>query len=144
MSSTQEPRRNAGRRVKKHAASSGPVAKRPRITPAGPKEQRNQFPGGITAFEYEMWTDPETVTVPVPNMVHPTMRNAWKVHNNHPMCIIFDYVDPSRKYKRGEKHDDSVDCPFATYDPNPEEDPNVTDTDDNGDALQYEPIEVDM
>jgi hypothetical protein len=49
------------------------------------------------------------------------------------MCLIFDAVDPCRKFKRGAAYDPDAEEPFADYEPNYEEDPNVTDTDEGDD-----------
>ena len=58
------------------------------------------------------------------------------------MALLFDLVDPSMKFQRGSIYNerDSSSDAFAKYHPNPEEDPDVTDTDESGQAKPYEPI----
>ena len=58
------------------------------------------------------------------------------------MALLFDSIDPSMKFKRGTVFNEwrSTSDAFAKYHPSPEEDPDVTDTDESGDLMPYEPI----
>lgn len=59
------------------------------------------------------------------------------------MAFIFDVVRPARQYKRGELYNEEDDLPSAVYDPSPEEDPNVTDSDDEDVPLKpYDAIQT--
>ena len=91
---------------------------------------------------YEDTTDPGLVTVPVPNLVHPALKDAWVINTNHEMALIFDVVNPVHQFKR-DKYYDSDDEPkeaFVIYDPSPESDPNITEDDERCDLKPYLPI----
>jgi hypothetical protein len=46
------------------------------------------------------------------------------------MCLIFDYINPVRQFKRGTVYDsEDDDAPFPEYRPDPEQDPDVVETD---------------
>ena len=74
------------------------------------------------------------------------MKGAWTINSDHPMCLIFDVVNPCRKFKRGEVFIESAEEPFADYNPSYEEDPDVTDNDEDNDegtmAMPYLPLDV--
>ena len=74
------------------------------------------------------------MTEPALDLVHPALSDAWIVHPKRENCIIFDVVNPVRQFKRGTVEDLAV--PFPSYDPNPEEDPNVVESDDGELPLQ--------
>ena len=91
---------------------------------------------------YEDTTDPGLVTVPVPNLVHPALKDAWVINTNHKMALIFDIVNPVRQFKRDEYYDsdDEPEKAFAIYDPSPKSDPNVTEDDKCCDLKPYLPV----
>ena len=84
-------------------------------------------------------TDRNKVEGPVEDLVAPEMRRSWAIQQNYPMCVLFDYVNPVRVFKRGTEFDDSAESPFADYDPKDTGD--ITETDENGVAQQYNPLE---
>ena len=90
--------------------------------------------------QYQEITDPKLVFKPVLDIVTPALRNAWAINNNNKMSLIFDVINPVRKFKRGALYDDNKDNPYADYDPNHDEDPNVTETDEDGNTQPYNPI----
>ena len=74
------------------------------------------------------------------------MYSAWEINPKHPMCLLFDAIDPCRKFKRGEIWDEDAEESFADYDPSFEEDPDVTDDDEDNDegtmAMPYLALDV--
>ena len=57
------------------------------------------------------------------------------------MCVRFDVVNPLMQFKRGSKRNDDPKVPFPRYNPSPEQDPDVTEDDDEENQLeQYEPF----
>jgi hypothetical protein len=82
--------------------------------------------------------DPSTVTGPVQKHVHPKMKQAWRVHPKHEMCYIFDFVTPSRKWKRGSKYTESGD--FAEPGRGPWYD--LTESDEDGELNPVAPAEI--
>ena len=94
---------------------------------------------GMPPGEYGKLTNVRYTTVPVPDIIIPELYDAWKINPRHKMCIIFDAVNPCRQFKRGEVYDEDLEDPFAEYEPNADDDPNVTDT-DVGDTQPYAPI----
>jgi hypothetical protein len=82
-------------------------------------------------------TDPTLVQHPIDRFVHKKLRYGWKVHPQHQMCYIFDFVTPARQWKRGTKYTDAN--PFAFYGPAPW--PDLTETDDDGVLQPYYPRE---
>jgi hypothetical protein len=68
--------------------------------------------------------------------------DSWRIMPSHPMALLFDLVDPLMKFQQGSiynKQDSSSDA-FAKYHLNPEEDPDITDTDESREVKPYEPI----
>jgi hypothetical protein len=94
---------------------------------------------GTSADEYGDLTDTELTTVPVPDIIIPALYDAWQINPKHKMCIIFDAINPCRRFKRGHVYDGDLEDPFAEYDPNAEDDPDVTDTDE-GETQPYAPF----
>ena len=85
-------------------------------------------------------TDPTLVTQPVAEIVEDAMVGICSVHPHRQMCVIFDVVNPLRQFKRGVQHTEDPNVPFPTYSPSPEEDPDVTETDEAPGLMQYEPV----
>jgi hypothetical protein len=100
----------------------------------------------MTAKSYKALTNPKLITVPDPDSIMPSMHTAWKINPDHPMCLIFDAVDPCRKFKRGAVFDESAEEPFADYNPSYDDDLNVTDNDEETDGgtmlMPYLPLDV--
>jgi len=90
--------------------------------------------------EDEDQTDPMLVTRPAMEFVHSTMVNICFVYPHRQMCVIFDVVNPLRQFKRGMLHTDDPAVPFPIYDPSPEGDPNVTESDVEPGLMQYRPL----
>lgn len=105
-------------------------------------QQREPSPDPLPPASYGETTDPKLVTGPVLELVHPALTNAWSVNGKHKMETIFDSVNPVRQFKRDEKYDEEVDGEdaFADYDPSPESDSDVTDSDEDCDLKPYLPI----
>lgn len=98
---------------------------------------------GLSADEYESLTNLAEITGPARNLINPALKGSWEVHRENGMALIFDTISPVRKYNRDQPYREDGDYPFAVYDPNPEEDPNVTENDDETEPLNpYEPIVV--
>ena len=60
------------------------------------------------------------------------------------MSLIFNPINPVRQFERGVPYDNNA-VPkdaFAKYDPDPEQDPNVTEDKGDEDLKPYEPIFV--
>src|ERR1700743_459236 len=89
---------------------------------------------------YEEVDDPKLVKGPVADVVSPALKKAWAVNKAHRMALIFDAVNPVRQFKRNAKYDDDLEDPYAEYDPDPDGDPNVTKTDEDGDTQPYSPV----
>jgi len=131
------------RKVKKGAnaistGNKGPrklLADPPRKLPADPPcHSATPAPNGEE-------TDPTLVTWPVLELVHQSLTTAWAMEPYRRMCIRFDVVNPLMQFKRGsERLTDDCNTPFPSYDPTPEEDPNVTEDDDQYVLEQYEPM----
>ena len=83
--------------------------------------------------------DPKRIIGPVPGLVCPALRNAWKINNFNSMGFIFDVINPARQFKRGMEYDEQSDSPYADYDPDPKNDPNVTETDEDATTQPYNP-----
>ena len=73
---------------------------------------------------YEETFDPTLVDRPVPDLVHPKLACAWKINKDNQMCLIFDVVNPVRKFKRDSVYNDADKNPFTEHD-----DPNLSETD---------------
>jgi len=67
----------------------------------------------IPSDQYAATTDPTMVKHPVETLVHQSMTHAWRVNPEHPMALIFDAVNPVRRFKRGMLFDE--DCDFPDY-----------------------------
>lgn len=80
-------------------------------------------------------TDPTKVKKPYMDLVHPNLREAWKIHRKNPMCFIFDFVYPARQFERGTKYTENG--PTPTYGPPPYDD--LTEVDEDGDLAEYAP-----
>jgi len=131
------PGRNAP--AKKAKPKTKPKTK-PREIAAGPAPPSIPSIPGMPAGDYGEITDVRYTPVPVPDIIIPALYGAWQVNPKHKMCILFDAVNPCRQFKRGQVYDEDLEDPFAEYNPNADEDPDVTDTDE-GDAQPYAPIE---
>jgi hypothetical protein len=95
----------------------------------------------LTAAEYELLTNPADITHPVDRLVHRALKGAFEIHPENGMALIFDTVNPVRQYNRDQPYRAGDQYPFATYNPSPEEDPNVTENDSETEPLNpYEPI----
>jgi hypothetical protein len=105
-------------------------------------EKNGTKPPPATHLGYSDVTDPQQVDHPVLDLIHPSLRHAWEVNKHRQMCLIFDCVNPVRQFKRGTVYDESDDHPFPRYSPSPEEDGNVTETDEAGGTQPYNPIAV--
>ena len=92
------------------------------------------------ADAYRDTTDPKLVTGPVLNEVTPALKDAWAINKKNKMALIFDLISPVRQFKRDALYDEEKEDPYVDYDPNPEEDENVTETDEDGDLQPYNPI----
>jgi hypothetical protein len=86
---------------------------------------------------YKGTTDVDEVTGPVLSLVHERMRDAWEVHGDRPMWLVFDAVNPVRQFKRDMPYNARVD--FPDYDSDALAD--LTETDEGGAGLMpYQPI----
>ena len=56
------------------------------------------------------------------------------------MCVIFDCVNPVRQFKRGTTYNPEDKNAFPDYDPSPELDGDVTESDEEADLQPYNPI----
>ena len=84
-----------------------------------------------TAALYNATTNPSEVDQPVVDHVHENLSKAWKINRSHPMCFVFDLVNPARRFARGMPYDDRLEFPDADRDQG-----NVTETDvDDGIGL---------
>jgi hypothetical protein len=84
-------------------------------------------------------TNPIGVTSPVMSLVHPKMRQAWKINKGLPMWLKFDVVNPVRQFKRDMHYTD--DAAFPAYGPAPW--PDLTETDEPSSRpglMPYAPI----
>ena len=90
--------------------------------------------------EYQDTTNPKEVVGPVLAVVAPALENAWAINQKNKMSLIFDIINPVRQFKRGAVYDDNKEDPYAEYNPDPDEDPNVTETDEDGKTQPYNPI----
>lgn len=134
-----EPARGKGRGrggSNERARGDGPQTRK------GASGQRRNNPPPPTP--YPETTDPQHVTRPVPNLVDPALKAAWKINTAHRMSLIFDSVIPVRQFQRGVPYDDDAkpEDAFAKYDPNPEDDSDVTEDEGDDDLKPYEPIFV--
>jgi len=88
--------------------------------------------------DVERTTNPKRVERPDRNLVHQTLRGAWRVHKKNPMCFIFDFVYTARQFERGTKY--AEDGPPPTYGHPPYDE--LTEVDEDGDLAEYAPINV--
>jgi hypothetical protein len=58
------------------------------------------------------------------------------------MCLVFDCVNPARQFKRGTQYNSDDEDPFPEYNPDPDNDSEVTEDDDVGGTGQqpYLPV----
>lgn len=103
-------------------------------------QQREPSPDPLPPTSYEDTTDPKRVIAPVLELIHPALRDAWKVNGTHKMETIFDSVNPVRQFRRGEIYDETAEDAFAEYEPSPESDPNLTESDEDCNLKPYNPI----
>jgi hypothetical protein len=73
---------------------------------------------------------------PVEDLVHPSLRSAWKISNDLAMWYIFDVVSPARRFKRNTPYTEEAD--FADYGPQSYEDLTETDGEKPG-WMPYKP-----
>lgn len=97
-------------------------------------------PASPTPPPYSDITDPTLIDRPDPDLVDPALSRAWKVNGNRQMCVIFDCVNPVRQFKRGTTYNPEDKTAFPDYDPSPELDGNVTESDEEADLQPYNPI----
>jgi hypothetical protein len=93
-------------------------------------------PSPIPSDEYPEITDSTRVTQPVDTKVHECMTHGWKVNTAHPMCYIFDVVNPTRIFKEGMRYNENED--FPDYEPEPWHDSIGTDCEHPG-LMPYMP-----
>ena len=74
----------------------------PRLRP-DPKPDPPRPKPDVTPFN-PLQTDSSLVTGPVIEAVHERLHDAYRVHNNHEMCYIFDFVPPARQWKAGTEY----------------------------------------
>ena len=93
---------------------------------------------------YPETTDPVRITRPVLNLVDPALKGAWKINTTHRMSLIFDSVIPIRQFQQDVLYNNSArpEDAFAKYNPNPEDDPNVTEDEGDDDLKLYDLIFV--
>jgi hypothetical protein len=76
-------------------------------------------------LEFGAFTDVQDVDSPVVSQVHKHMFHSWRVNKEHPMWLIFDSVNPARRFKRDMPYDEDADYP----DLDPDDAGDVTETD---------------
>ena len=82
-------------------------------------------------------TDRSRVNKPVAEYIAPTMAGTWSIKQGFQMCILFDVVNPLRKYKLGTKFNENDDDPFPLY--NPRKVAEVTESDHEGTLQPFRP-----
>jgi hypothetical protein len=105
-----------------------------------PPKEKSASDEDVDEETYEDTTDPKLVIGPVLNLVAPKLKSAWAINKKNKMSLIFDVVSPVRQFKRDTLYDEDEENPYADYEPSQEEDPNVTETDDDCDLQPYSPI----
>jgi hypothetical protein len=105
-----------------------------------PPKEKSASDEDVDEETYEDTTDPKLVIGPVLNLVAPRLKSAWAINKKNKMSLIFDVVSPVRQFKRDTLYDEDEENPYADYEPSQEEDPNVTETDDDCDLQPYSPI----
>lgn len=90
--------------------------------------------------EYAKIIDPKDITGPVPELVHDALRGTWRINKKNDMALIFDIINPVTHFKRGEVYDNDEHDAFADYDPDHENDPDITEDDAEGKAKPYNAI----
>lgn len=91
----------------------------------------------------EHLTNPALISEPPRKLIDSALEDSWKLHPENGMALIFDTISPARQYNRDQPYHDSEESRFAVYDPDPEQDNNVTENDSETDPLNpYEPIVV--
>jgi hypothetical protein len=99
------PRRKNPTRKASAASRQDPTSPpRKRRRPNTKKPLPPSPPAVSTSTEYKDVTDPKLVTAPDPDNVVQSMRKAWEINTDHPMCLIFDAANPCRMFKRGAEH----------------------------------------
>ena len=86
----------------------------------------------------EAATDRSQVNRPVAEHIAPTMAGTWSITQRFQMCILFDTVNPLRKYKLGTKFNEEDDDPFPLY--NPRKIAEVTESDHVGTLQPFKPV----
>ena len=66
------------------------------------------------------------------------MAGTWSITQKFQMCILFDAVNPLRKYKLGTKFNEEDDDPFPVY--NPRKVAEATESDYEGMLQPYKPL----
>ena len=115
--------------------------KKPKIQPGDRNEshRRRTSPPPLLSHQPPDTTDPKVITGPIPDLVNPVMGHAWEINNSNKMSFIFDYISPCWQFERGSTYDPNVKNPFMDYNPNPWEDPNITETDIGSTLKPYVP-----
>ncbi|KAF9779586.1 hypothetical protein BJ322DRAFT_1024452 [Thelephora terrestris] len=86
----------------------------------------------------EATTDRSRVNRPVAKWIAPSMVGTWAITQNFQMCILFDAVNPLRKFKLGTTFNEDDTNPFPDY--NPRKIAEVTESDYEGTLQQYKPV----
>lgn len=81
--------------------------------------------------------DPKLADRPVPEHTHNSLFHAWRVKPNHQMCLIFDVVNPVRKFKRDSVYNKNAEESFAKHN-----DPNLSETDAEPPHMPAYPVPV--
>lgn len=144
-----DPNRGRGRGGTRGSNARGrgdePVRGKGRGKGRGKSAQRqDDSPTPPPSADYGETTDPKDVTGPVLEQVDPALVGAWSINNDNRMAIIFDAVNPVRQFQRGVPYNEKArpENAFAKYDPDPKEDPYVTEDEGDEDLRPYEPIFV--
>ena len=83
-------------------------------------------------------TDRSQVNKPVAEYIAPKMAGTWSITQKFQMCILFDAVNPLRKYKLGTKFNKEDDDPFPVC--NPRKVAEATELDYEGTLQPYKPL----
>lgn len=109
-----------------------------RKSTAGPAARKKPVDPPVQ-LPYKATTDPAKVNKPVANLIHPSMKNRWRVYDRASMSIVFDAVSPVRVFKKGTVYDEDDPDPFPVYDRR--NDGDLTETDETATLSQYKPTE---
>ena len=96
-------------------------------------------PASPTPPPYSETIDPTLVDRPDTDVVDPALSRAWQINEHRQMCVIFDCVNPVRQFKRGTVYDETDPNTFPEYNPSPELDEDVTESDEEATLRPYNP-----